>query len=195
MWLTAYAFTLLGYSIWHLIGSVCIFRVLIPILISHCSQWTSYHISFHIDLMAEEEGFEPSHPFRSNALAVRPLQPLEYSSVNKWVYTLTRGVCIGLVRVTSLELARYCYHRGLNPMCLPIPPHPHINKWYWAKGLSPLGTVVGFRVRDHLPTVCSDHYSTNYSLFIYTVFSYLCTFKRFSFWSMPQESNLNFHPY
>ena len=34
--------------------------------------------------------------------------------------------CIAqVVRVTRLELARDNAHRSLNPMCLPIPPHPH----------------------------------------------------------------------
>ena len=34
--------------------------------------------------------------------------------------------CIAqMVRVTRLELARDNAHRNLNPMCLPIPPHPH----------------------------------------------------------------------
>ena len=37
----------------------------------------------HGILMAEEGRFELPHPFRSSALAVHPLRPLEYSSVNK----------------------------------------------------------------------------------------------------------------
>ena len=32
--------------------------------------------------MAEEERFELSHPFGSSALAVHPLRPLEYPSIN-----------------------------------------------------------------------------------------------------------------
>ena len=33
---------------------------------------------------------------------------------------------LGMVRITGLEPARYCYHRHLKPARLPIPPYPHI---------------------------------------------------------------------
>ena len=39
----------------------------------------------------------------------------------------TQSICSDVVRVARLELARYLYRGILSPLCLPIPPYPHIN--------------------------------------------------------------------
>ena len=66
-----------------------------------------YQTALHLELMAEKEGFEPSHRFtQPNPLAGDPLEPLEYFSKHS-VYFLFLAERVGFEPTVPLSITGF----------------------------------------------------------------------------------------